>query len=71
MLEIKKEITDSINFDEFIGIMMKRIGERESKANLEKIFKMFDIDEKGAIGISDLIRISKEIGNIMFFLVFI
>lgn len=63
MAELNKEITDSINFDEFTSIMATRIGERESKENLEKIFKMFDEETKGGIGINDLIRISKEIGN--------
>lgn len=66
MIELNKEITDSINFDEFTNIMVTRIGERESKENLENIFRMFDGEGKGGIGVNDLIRISKEIGNIFY-----
>ena len=54
--EIRKLIADAdkdgsgtINFDEFIAIMQSKMGERDSREEMVKAFRLFDDDETGMI----------------------
>ena len=59
--EVRKMIEDidrgeqgSISFDDFQGIMTGRMGDRDSREEIAKVFALFDHQGEGKIGFRDL-----------------
>jgi hypothetical protein len=46
--DIDKDGSGTIDFDEFLGMMTAKMGERDSKEEIEKAFRLFDDDSTGA-----------------------
>ena len=46
-------------------MMTAKMGERDSREEIMKAFKLFDTDEKGKISFKDLKRVAKELGENM------
>ncbi|PRW20359.1 centrin [Chlorella sorokiniana] len=68
--EIKKMIADidkdgsgTIDFDEFLQMMTAKMGERDSRDEIMKAFRLFDDDETGKISFKNLKRVAKELGE--------
>ena len=68
--EIKKMIADidkdgsgTIDFEEFLQMMTSKMGERDSREEIMKAFKLFDDDNTGAISLKNLKRVAKELGE--------
>merc|ERR1712137_1053583 len=70
--EIKKMIADidkdgsgTIDFEEFLQMMTAKMGERDSREEIMKAFRLFDDDETGKISFKNLKRVAKELGENM------
>ena len=70
--ELKKMVTDvdndgsgTIEFNEFLGMMTAKMGERDSREEILKAFRLFDDDETGKISFKNLKRVAKELGENM------
>jgi Ca2+-binding EF-hand superfamily protein len=70
--EIKKMISDidkdgsgTIDFEEFLQMMTSKMGERDSREEIMKAFRLFDDDETGKISFKNLKRVAKELGENM------
>ena len=70
--EIKKMIADidkdgngTIDFEEFLAMMTAKMGERDSREEIMKAFRLFDDDETGKISFKNLTRVAKELGENM------
>merc|ERR1712010_104875 len=70
--EIHKMIADvddsgdgEIDFDEFMKMMTTKMGEKDSRDDLVKAFRVFDSDETGGISLKNLSRVAKELGENM------
>jgi centrin-1 len=70
--EIKKMINDidkdgsgTIDFEEFLQMMTAKMGERDSREEIMKAFRLFDDDETGKISFKNLKRVAKELGENM------
>ena len=61
--EVNKGMTQTINFEEFVRIMVPRMPDQNSREEVLKTFKLFDIDGTGKIALKDLKRIVTEIGE--------
>lgn len=68
--EIKKMIADidkdgsgTIDFEEFLQMMTAKMGERDSREEIMKAFKLFDDDNTGFITLKNLQRVAKELGE--------
>ncbi|KAI8474007.1 MAG: caltractin-like protein [Monoraphidium minutum] len=68
--EIKKMIQDidkdgsgTIDFEEFLQMMTAKMGERDSREEIIKAFKLFDDDNTGRITFKNLKRVAKELGE--------
>ncbi|CAD8045812.1 unnamed protein product [Paramecium primaurelia] len=62
--ELENEGTD-IDFDQFLDAITSKLGNRESKDGINKIFDLFDDDGSNTINLNNLKRVSKELGETM------
>jgi centrin-1 len=53
----------AIDFGEWLALMTKRVNDKDSRANINKIFALFDDERTGFISIKNLRRISQEVGE--------
>ena len=52
-----------IEFEEFLDMMTARISDRNTKEDLERVFKLFDDKRTGQITVDNLRRVAKELGE--------
>merc|ERR1712193_264607 len=73
--ELKKMVTDidndgngTIEFSEFLQMMTGKMGEKDTREDIEKVFKLFDDDNTNKISFRNLdefYRIMKKKGNFL------
>ena len=63
--DVDKDNSGEIDFPEFLEMMTAKMGERDSKTEILKAFRLFDDDETGFITLENLRRVAKEIGEVM------
>lgn len=44
----------TMDFNEFIRVLSMKMGEKETKADVQRAFKMFDVSDKGHISLEDI-----------------
>merc|ERR1719230_1498417 len=54
-----------IDFDEFLDAITQKLGDKETRSGIRKIFDLFDDDKTGTITIKNLKRVAKELGETM------
>merc|ERR1712167_257800 len=69
--ELKKMVTDvdndgngTIEFAEFLAMMTGKMGEKDTREDIEKVFKLFDDDNTNKISFRNLALVAEELGNI-------
>merc|ERR1711879_618479 len=65
--ELKKMVTDIDNdgngtteFSEFLQMMTGKMGEKDTREDIEKVFKLFDDDNTNKISFRNLARVAEE-----------
>merc|ERR1712195_328001 len=68
--ELKKMVADvdgdgngTIEFAEFLAMMTGKMGEEDSREDIEKVFKLFDDDNTNKISFRNLARVAEELGE--------
>ncbi|EMS58483.1 putative calcium-binding protein CML13 [Triticum urartu] len=61
--DVDKDGSGSIDYEEFEHMMTAKIGERDTKEELTKAFRIIDQDKNGKISDVDIQRIAKELGE--------
>merc|ERR1712097_217605 len=68
--ELKKMVTDidtdgngTIEFSEFLNMMTGKMGEKDTREDVEKVFKLFDDDSTNKISFRNLARVAEELGE--------
>ncbi|XP_042483543.1 caltractin-like isoform X2 [Macadamia integrifolia] len=61
--DVDKDGSGAIDFDEFVHMMTAKIGERDTKEELMKAFRIIDQDNNGKISATDIHLIAKELGE--------
>ncbi|VVB05173.1 unnamed protein product, partial [Arabis nemorensis] len=61
--DVDKDGSGAIDFDEFVHMMTAKIGERDTKEELTKAFKIIDLDKNGKISADDIKRMAKDLGE--------
>ena len=61
--DVDKDGSGTIDFDEFLSMMTVKMGQRDSKEEMVKAFRLFDDDETGRISFKNLKRVSKDLGE--------
>jgi centrin-1 len=60
---IDKDESGAIDFAEFVDMMTGRMGDRDSKEEIAKVFSLFDPEGTGKISFRDLKRVVTELGE--------
>mmetsp|Transcript_10805 Transcript_10805/g.15239 ORF Transcript_10805/g.15239 Transcript_10805/m.15239 type:complete len:173 (-) Transcript_10805:196-714(-) len=63
--EVDRDGSGTIDFEEFLTLMKSKMGERDSKEEMIKAFRLFDDDETGTISFKNLKRVATELGETM------
>ena len=63
LTDINKDGTEEVTLDEFITMMAPKMGNRNSKEEIMKVFRLFDEDNTGFITFRALKRICAELGE--------
>merc|ERR1711966_90033 len=63
--DIDKDGDGTIDFDEFMMMMTAKMGEKDSREEIIKAFRLFDEDETGRISFKNLKRVARELGETM------
>ena len=52
-----------LEFDEWLHLMTNRISDKDSRANMDKIFSLFDTEKQGAITVENLRNVAATLGE--------
>ena len=63
--EIDADGSGEIDFGEFLDMMTARMSDKDTREDINKVFRIFDDDKTGFITIKNLRRICKELGETM------
>merc|ERR1719378_2011094 len=63
--DLDKDGAGAIDFDAFLDAISSKLGDKESRDGIAKIFNLFDDDRTGSITMKNLKRIAKELGETM------
>lgn len=61
--DVDKDGSGAIEFPEFCQMMTAKIGERDTKEDLKRAFKIIDQDKNGTISKTDIHRIARDLGE--------
>merc|ERR1712224_707922 len=61
--DVDNDGNDTIEFAEFLAMMTGKMGEKDSREDIEKVFKLFDSDSTNKITFSNLARVAEELGE--------
>lgn len=60
-----EERGNEVDFDEFLDAISSKLGNRETREGIDRIFDLFDDDKTGMINLNNLKRVAKELGETM------
>mmetsp|Transcript_7302 Transcript_7302/g.22864 ORF Transcript_7302/g.22864 Transcript_7302/m.22864 type:complete len:218 (-) Transcript_7302:60-713(-) len=63
LADVGKDPSQPIDFNDFCEMMRGRMPDKNSRAEIEKVFALFDEDETGKISFRNLKRIAQELGE--------
>ena len=63
MISELETIGHNINFEEFLEAISKKLGNRETREGIDRIFDLFDDDKTGTITLTNIRRVAKELGE--------
>ena len=61
--DMDEDGSGEIEFDEFLDMMTARISDKNTKEDLERVFKLFDDDRTNYISVENLKRVARELGE--------
>lgn len=65
IVELERELSGSVDFETFLDGISGKLGDKESRSGIQKIFNLFDVDRKGTIGFKELKRVARELGEVL------
>ena len=60
-----EQMGNEVDFDEFLEAISNKLGNRETKEGINRIFDLFDDDKTGSINLNNIKRVAKELGETM------
>eukprot|EP01012_Entosiphon_sulcatum_P028081 TRINITY_DN33932_c0_g1_i1.p1 TRINITY_DN33932_c0_g1~~TRINITY_DN33932_c0_g1_i1.p1 ORF type:complete len:180 (+),score=61.79 TRINITY_DN33932_c0_g1_i1:52-591(+) len=65
LAEADKDGSGKLDFNEFLALLVKKMGEKDTKEETLKAFRLFDEEAKGMISFENLKRVALDIGENM------
>merc|ERR1711874_70476 len=65
IVDLERSAHGQVDFEEFLKSITDKLGDKETRAGIQKIFNLFDEDKTGTISLRNLKRVSKELGETM------
>lgn len=62
IVDLDTDGNGTIDIGEWISLMTKRVNDKDTRANINKIFSLFDDERTGYISIKNLRRVAQELG---------
>lgn len=53
----------TIDFEEWLGLMTKRVNDKDTRVNVNKVFALYDDERTGFISVKNLRRIAEDLGE--------
>ena len=63
--DLDKDGSGAIDFDEFLDMMTARMSDKDTREDIQKVFRLFDDDKTGTVSIKNLRRVARELGETM------
>merc|ERR1712185_356988 len=63
--DLDSDGSGEIEFDEFLDVMTAELSDKNTKEEIDRVFKLFDKDRNGTLEADDLSRVCKELGEDM------
>lgn len=63
MAELDEDQSGGIDFPEFLRLATAKIGEKDSRAEVNKVFTAFDPNRAGKFTVTDLKKVAKDLGE--------
>ena len=63
--DLDEDGSGTIDFPEFLDMMTARMSDKDSREDIQKVFKLFDDDRSDTITIHNLRRVARELGETM------
>lgn len=67
MIAELEDLDREIDFEEFLDAITNKLGDKETKDGINKIFDLFDDDMSQSVNMNNLKRVAKELGETMSF----
>ena len=61
--QVDTDGSGTVDFPEFLAMMQTKMGERDSREEIIKAFRLFDDDDTGKISFRNLKRVAMELGE--------
>merc|ERR1711966_222637 len=62
-MDVDTDGSGCIEFAEFLQMMTGKMGEKDTREDIEKVFKLFDDDNTNKISFRNLARVAEELGE--------
>ena len=62
--DLDKNKSGNIDFEEFLDMMTARMSDKDTREDINKVFRLFDDDTSGSITIRNLRRVARELGEL-------
>lgn len=63
--DLDKNKSGNIDFDEFLDMMTARMSDRDTRDDINKVFRLFDEEGSQTITIKNLRKVARELGETM------
>jgi centrin-1 len=63
--DLDKNKSGTIEFDEFLDMMTARMSDKDTREDINKVFRLFDDDNTGTVTLRNLRRVARELGETM------
>merc|ERR1719384_2703137 len=61
--DLERQGARPLDFAGFLDLMTAKMGERDSRDDISKVFRLFDDDRTGTISVRNLQRVARELGE--------
>jgi len=65
MSDVDEDGSGMIDFEEFLDMMTAKMSDKDTRADIAKVFELYDDDNIGKISLRNMKRVAKELGETM------